>query len=98
VEIFEAAPDSGWGRKGTWDAVENWTTEADFAHLLDTWNIDRIFECRPIRNIEVYDPQGDCQSITTFGLYLFVGVGAWFFLGRAVRQHNQIPDADVRSI
>jgi flavin-dependent dehydrogenase len=65
VEIFEAAPDSGWERKGTWDAVENWTTEADFTDLLDRWKINRNFEYRPIRNFEVYDPQGDCHTIST---------------------------------
>ena len=65
VEIFEAAPDSGWGRKDTWDAVENWTTEADFGILLDQWKINRNFDFWPIRNFEVYDARGECYSITT---------------------------------
>jgi flavin-dependent dehydrogenase len=65
VEVFEAAPDSGWWRKGTWDAIENWTTEDDFMILLDRWKISHSFECRPISNFEVYDLHGECHSITT---------------------------------
>ena len=65
VEVFDTAPDSGWERKGTWDAVENWTTETDFAVLLERWKITRSFEYRPVGNFEVYDPRGECYSITT---------------------------------
>jgi len=65
VEVFEAAPDSGWDRKGSWDAIENWTTETDFGNLLDCWNITRSFEHRPVRDLEVYVTQGKSYSITT---------------------------------
>ena len=30
-----------------------------------------------------------------FALYLFVGIGAWFFLGRAMRRQNRILGMDV---
>ncbi len=65
VEVFEAAPDSGWGRKNTWDAVENWTTKTDFADLLDSWEINRNFEYWPVNHLEVYDPRGECHFITS---------------------------------
>lgn len=65
VEIFDAAPDSGWGRKGTWDAIENWTSEADFLTQLERWRISRSFDCRPVHNFEVYDPGGECHPITS---------------------------------
>ena len=65
VEIFEAAPDSGWGRKGSWDAVENWSKPADFLSLLQTWKITHDFECQPVCTFEVYDPRGECHVITT---------------------------------
>ena len=63
VEIFEAGHDSGWGRRGAWDAVENWTTGTDFTALLDQWKISRNFECRPVTSFEVYDPHGNCHSV-----------------------------------
>jgi len=65
VEIFEAAPDSGWRRKGTWDAVENWTTDDDLLVKLEQWNIEAGFECRPVRSFEVYDGRGECHPVTT---------------------------------
>lgn len=65
VEVIDSAPDSGWRRRGSWDAVENWTTKEDFTHLLEGWKLKRNFEYRPINNIEIYDPHGDCHPITT---------------------------------
>jgi flavin-dependent dehydrogenase len=65
VEIFESAPDSGWGRKGSLDAVENWTTEADFMDLLDNWNISHNFDYWPVRSIDVYETHGECYTITS---------------------------------
>lgn len=72
VEIFDAAPDSGWGRKGTWDAIENWTTEADFLTQLDRWKIFRSFDCRPVHNFEVYDSSGECHTLTSPRPFLYL--------------------------
>ena len=59
VEIFEAAPDSGWWRKGTWDAVENWSNPADFLSLLQSWKIARSFDCRLCRTRRKEDCSGN---------------------------------------
>ena len=72
VEIFDSAPDSGWERKGTWDAIENWTTEADFLTQFDSRKIFRGFECRPVHNFEVYDPSGECHTITSPRPFLYL--------------------------
>jgi len=63
VEIYEAFPDSGWERKDTWDAVENWTTEADFVNLLARWQISLDFIIRPVNQFEIYNPIGECHII-----------------------------------
>ena len=65
MEVFEAASDSGLARRGAWDAVENWSTQADFTVWLDRWRINRNFEFRPVHSFEVYDPRGECHLITT---------------------------------
>lgn len=31
-----------------------------------------------------------------FALYLFVGVGAWYFLGRAILRDNRVPEVNVK--
>jgi len=64
VEVFESGRDSGWEREGDWDAVENWTTESDFADLLDQWKVSQSFACRPVKSFEIYDPGGKCHSVS----------------------------------
>ena len=65
AELFDAAPDSGWERRGAWDAIENWSTAWDFPAQLDHWNISRAFECRPVHYFEVFDPRGECHPVTS---------------------------------
>lgn len=63
VEVFERNADSGVTRHADWDAIENWTTEADFLTLLQEWGIEPSFENRAPASFEVIDPKGNCHTV-----------------------------------
>jgi flavin-dependent dehydrogenase len=65
VEIFEKNADSGQVRHEDWDAIENWTTEADMMTLLEEWGIAPDFEHRSKLDFEVYDKDGVRYPVTT---------------------------------
>lgn len=65
VEVFEKRDDSGRTRHADWDAIENWTTEADLMVLLGGWGIEPSFEHRARLDFEVFDPDGTRYPITT---------------------------------
>ena len=65
VEVFEKNADSGAARHSDWDAIENWTTEADMLALLGDWGIAPSFEHRSKLDFEVYDNDGVRYPVTT---------------------------------
>ncbi|HEX9370368.1 MAG TPA: NAD(P)-binding protein [Roseiflexaceae bacterium] len=65
VEVFEKNADAGLARHSDWDAIENWTTEADLLDLLGEWGIAPSFEHRSKLDFEVYDRDGVCYPVTT---------------------------------
>src|SRR5215510_10763355 len=65
VEVFEKNADSGQARHSDWDAIENWTTEADMLTLLGEWGIAPSFEHRSTLDFEVYDKDGICYPVST---------------------------------
>ena len=66
VEVFEKNADSGAARHSDWDAIENWTTEADMLDLLGDWGIAPSFEHRSEQYYMHVDPANDVLATTTF--------------------------------
>jgi flavin-dependent dehydrogenase len=58
VEIYERAPDSGANHAPRFDAIENWTTRADFHQVLSTWQIE--IPIRQPEAVEVFDSRANC--------------------------------------
>ncbi len=55
VEVFEKNEDTGNNRSQDLDAIDNWSSDTDFRHLLDRWGVEPSFEIYPGESIEIYD-------------------------------------------
>jgi flavin-dependent dehydrogenase len=65
VVLYEKNSETGENRNPDWDAIENWTTELDFMHLLPKWGVRRDFDIHATREFMLLDNQGDCYPVST---------------------------------
>ena len=57
VEVFERGHDSGANHAPRFDAIENWSTEADFRQVLSAWHLE--IPIRQFAEFEVFDSRAD---------------------------------------
>src|SRR5882724_6957482 len=71
VEIFERQPGCGVSHPVRWDAVENWSTQADLNVFLAHWSLENS-PFRPATTIEVRAFDGESHTLTQHRPLLYV--------------------------